>query len=116
MQTTNNTRASNYTAAKQPPNLSYGSRNLDGNHLSRPAENSDEDEDEDSKITPKAYTSHVPLGVVRYQPTPMDPARDANLLTNLLPAKMPRKVVRPKTTAREQRIATNIPLVATFGC
>ncbi|KAG8837850.1 hypothetical protein FRC18_007649 [Serendipita sp. 400] len=110
MQTTNNIRASNYTAARQPPNPPYGSRNLDGNHLPRPAENSDEDED--SKITPKAYTSHVPLGVVRYQPTPMDPARNANLLTNLLPAKTPRKVVRPKATPREQRMATNSPLVS----
>ncbi|KAG8809199.1 hypothetical protein FRC17_003559 [Serendipita sp. 399] len=63
------------------------------------------DENDDNKITPKAYTTHIPAGVMRYQPTVVDPA---NLLTNLLPAKTPRKALRPKIAAVGQQSAANV--------
>ncbi|KAG8807132.1 hypothetical protein FRC17_004633, partial [Serendipita sp. 399] len=100
MYTTNRTRDSNHGTPKSPTSRP---KETETNCIHQSAD--DMDENDDNKITPKAYTTHVPAGVMRYQPTVVDPA---NLLTNLLPAKTPRKALRPKIAAVGQHSAANV--------
>ena len=58
------------------------------------------DDDWDDKVTPRAYTSYVPMAVRPAHERNSDANRDRPMLTSLLPPKSPGHVLKPRDTPR----------------
>ncbi|CAG7847289.1 SubName: Full=Uncharacterized protein {ECO:0000313/EMBL:CCA71024.1} [Serendipita indica DSM 11827] len=83
-----------YIPAPRTPPLG-GARALNPTHLSGPASGHD---DWDDKVTPKAYTSHVPMVMRTNVERKSDANNDSPMLTSLLPPRTPRRILKPRDT------------------